>query len=64
MHGVRPAVKCPAPWIGTPQQTIWIPRGGSSKGSGSGPSGYKLKPARILARALAEQARNVRARKK
>lgn len=34
---------------------VWIKRGGASKSSGSGPSGYKLNPAKVLARALAER---------
>ena len=34
---------------------IWIKRGGSGKMSGSGPSGWKLRPAKRLARSLAER---------
>lgn len=33
---------------------VWIKRGGPTK-IGSGPSGYKLTPARVLARSLAER---------
>ena len=32
---------------------IWIKRGGTGKTSGSGPSGWKLRPARLLSRSLA-----------
>jgi hypothetical protein len=39
-------------------------RGGPNKGKHSGPSGYKARPARILARAMADVARAYRARKK
>lgn len=59
MHGARPAVFCKEKDIGTDRQTIWIKRGGTGK-SGAGPSGWKMKPSRILARALAEQARKYR----
>lgn len=35
---------------------IWTKRGGDGKMSGSGPSGWKLRPAKRLARSLAERA--------
>lgn len=63
MHGVKPAKKCPKNLIGTPLQIIKIKRGGTGKMSGSGPTGYKTKPARLLARSLADMARQYRARK-
>lgn len=34
---------------------IWIRKGGDGKTSGSGPSGWKLRPAKRLARSLAER---------
>jgi hypothetical protein len=34
---------------------IWISRGGTGKQGGQGPTGYKLRPARLLARSLAER---------
>jgi hypothetical protein len=49
--------------IGTPQQIIKIKRGGTGQMSGSGPSGKKLKPARVHARAMAEMAAKYRGRK-
>lgn len=57
MHHVRAAVKCPPKLVGTKQQEVWIKRGGIGHQSGSGPSGSKLKPARVLARSLANMAR-------
>lgn len=33
---------------------VWIKRGGPTR-IGSGPSGYKLRPAKVLARSLAER---------
>ena len=53
---------CPPEMVGTDQQTIWIRRGGNGRVSGAGPSGHKLKPAKVLARSLAEMARGIRAR--
>lgn len=54
---------CPPSHIGTPNQVIWIKRGGVGK-SGSGPTGYKTRPARVLARAMAELARRYAPKKK
>lgn len=34
---------------------IWVPRGGDGKTSGSGPSGWKLRPSKRLARSLADR---------
>lgn len=52
----RGAVKCPRAFVGTPNQTIWINRGGTGRMSGSGPTGRKTRPAAMLARSLAERA--------
>jgi hypothetical protein len=38
-------------------------RGGPNKGKHSGPSGWKAKPARVLARAMADVARAYKARR-
>lgn len=43
---------------------IWVPRGGDGKTSGAGPSGWKLRPAKVLARKLAEAAANFKAGRK
>jgi len=59
----RSAVMCPERMIGTPQQVIKLRRGGPGH-SGNGPSGYKMKPARVLARSLAALAAAARARGK
>ena len=56
MHGARPAVICPERLIGTENQIIKIRRGGSGQTSGSGPSGWKLKPNAVHCRAMAEMA--------
>jgi hypothetical protein len=56
MHGCRGPKYCPQSVIGTPQQTIKIRRGGMGKLSGSGPSGWKLRPARVLSKSLSEMA--------
>lgn len=64
MHHVRGPKYCPQSLIGTPQQTIKIKRGGTGKTSGSGPSGYKLKPARVLSRSLAMMAADNRSKTK
>jgi hypothetical protein len=62
MHGVRGPKYCPKNLIGTPFQTIKVRRGGPGRVSGSGPSGWKLRPAKVLARSLAEMAASTRAR--
>lgn len=62
MKGHGP-VKCSQSLIGTPGQIRWIRRGGGSS-SGSGPSGWKLKPSRLLSRSLAEMAIKYRALRK
>jgi len=49
--------------IGTPNQIIKRKRGGTGK-SNSGPTGWKNKPGRILAQAIAKSAAQVRARMK
>jgi len=59
----RGPLKCPIKLIGTPNQQLWIRRGGASS-SGSGPAGWKLKPARQTARSLAEMAAKYRILKK
>ena len=59
----KPTVKCPARLVGTPNQVIKIKRGGQGKISGSGPSGYKTRPARLLSRSLADMASQYRHRK-
>ena len=56
MHGARPAVICPERLIGTPGQIIKIRRGGTGQMSGSGPSGWKLRPNAAHSRAMAEMA--------
>ena len=63
MHGVRSAVLCPPNLVGTPLQTIRIKRGGTGRVSGNGPSGWKLRPSKVLARSLADMAMTYRARK-
>lgn len=50
----RSGVICPAHLVGTPQQTIKLKRWGAGK-SGQGPTGWKLRPAKVLARSLAER---------
>jgi hypothetical protein len=54
----RGPVKCPPNLIGTKAQTLWIRRGAikGGNGGGSGATGWKNRPARVLARALAEMA--------
>ena len=59
----RSAVMCPPKLVGTPGQTIKIARGGQST-SGSGPSGWKLRPSKVLSTSLAKLAADHRARKK
>jgi len=59
----RAPVYAPQSVWGTEGQEYWRRRGGPGK-SGSGPSGWKLKPAKVLARAMAEMAANYRTRKK
>jgi hypothetical protein len=54
MHS-RPSVKCPAQLVGTPLQIVKLKRGGQGRISGSGPSGYKVNPAKLLSRSLAER---------
>jgi hypothetical protein len=54
---------CPPNVIGTPAQQIKIKRGGPGK-SGAGASGWKLRPAKVLARTMADMARNYRAKKR
>lgn len=49
-------------WTGGPR-VIKLKKWGNGR-ENQGPSGYKLKPARVLARALAEMARAHRARKR
>lgn len=60
----RCGVICPNKIVGTPNQEIWVKRGGDGKTSGSGPSGWKTTPARLLARSMAEMAAKYRTRKK
>lgn len=55
MRGRGP-VYCRQSVIGTKSQTIWLKRGGKGQQSGSGPSGHKLRPAKVLARSLAAMA--------
>lgn len=57
MHGVRGPKWCPAGVVGTKSQTIFQTQFGGNSGTGMGPTGYKCKPARMLARALAAMAR-------
>jgi hypothetical protein len=52
----RCGVTCHDKDVGTPRQTIQIKRGGMGKASGEGPQGWKLRPARLLSRSLAEMA--------
>ena|SRR5579859_2030976 len=65
----RPAVQMPDHLIGLPVpdshwtgKVIKIPRGGKGQQSGSGPSGWKLRPAKKLARSLADMAAQYRKR--
>jgi len=37
-----------------PAREIWVPKRGGGK-NGSGPSGWKMRPSKVLARALAER---------
>lgn len=62
MHARGPLM-CPPKLVGTPMQTIKIRRGGASS-SGSGASGWKNRPSKVLARSLADMALKYRARKK
>lgn len=39
-----------------PAREYWIKRGGIGKMSGNGPSGWKLTPAHVLSRSLADMA--------
>ena len=54
MHST-PSVPCPAKLIGTPQQNVKLKRGGTGRTSGSGPTGYKTNPAKLLSRSLADR---------
>jgi hypothetical protein len=65
----RPVKRCPPSLIGKPvPNSTWtgpvilIKRGGTGQQSGSGPSGWKLRPAARLARSLAEMARPYKVR--
>ncbi len=51
-------IMCPLKDRCTPRQSIWIKRGAikGGNGGGQGPTGYKLRPARVLARSLADMA--------
>lgn len=62
MHS-KPSVKCPASVIGTKGQIIKLKRGGKGGTSGSGPSGWKVRPAAVLQRSLADMAAAYRSRR-
>lgn len=61
MHS-KPSVKCPANIVGTPLQFVKLKRGGTGQMSGSGRSGWKTRPAAMLAHSLSEMARTYRGR--
>lgn len=62
MRRARGPVWCPENLIGTPLQIIKIPRGGPPS-ENKGPTGKKLKPARVWARVMAELGRTYKGRK-
>jgi hypothetical protein len=59
MH-MRGPVWCKPKEIGTPNQTYWRKKWKDTGIKHSGPSGYKARPARLLARVMAERARTQR----
>lgn len=61
MHTKGP-VYCRPHEVGTPMQEYKRKKWGNGK-QGSGPTGYKLRPARLLAKAMAEQANKYKSRR-